>query len=321
LGLVELRVRERQAILAEAPRNLPRARKWLIGMMERSELPARERVEAGDTLAALGDPRFDPERWYMPRDEMVGFVQIPGGTFKMGSDPKRDQYTQRNEQPQHSIEVTEFYIQRYPVTVAQFGSFVGQSGYRPKDPRCLNGVVNHPVVNVNWNDAMAYCEWLQGELRVKGPEGVRSRLEQGWRVRLPSEAEWEKTARGGDGRIHPWGNEFDANKANVGNIIGSTSPVGSFPGDVSPYQVMDMGGNVREWCMDWYDEQAYVARSGKLACNLHGLEKGKNRSLRGGSWAYLRRNARCAYRHGFDSNDLFNYVGFRVVLSLPFSIF
>jgi formylglycine-generating enzyme required for sulfatase activity len=320
-ALLELRILERQPKQAEAPKNVPRARDWLVGLMEKSNLPARERVEAGNALAALGDQRFDAERWYLPKDEMVGFVRIPGGVFRMGSDPERDPQSADREQPQHSVEVSEFYIQRYPVTVAQFGMFVGQSGYSPRDPDCLKGAANHPVVNVDWKDAVAYCAWLDGKLRENGPQDLRRRLEQGWQVRLPSEAEWEKAARGTDGRIYPWGDEFDPDKANLESVIGGTSPVGSFPGDLSPYGVLDMAGNVWEWCSDWYDEKAYAGRAGKLVRDPRGPEKGESRTLRGGSWGSLTWDARCASRYG-GAPDLFDgRIGFRLVLSLAFSGF
>jgi formylglycine-generating enzyme required for sulfatase activity len=314
LGLAELRVRERQPELAELARNLPRARKWLVGVMERSGLPARERVEAGDVLAVLGDERFDSQRWYLPKDELLGFVRIPGGEFWMGSDPNRDRNAREEEQMQHKVEVSEFYIQRYPVTVAQFGVFVARSGYEPRDRRCLEGVGNHPVVNVTWEDAVAYCQWLEGELRKNGSEGVR-----GWQVRLPTEAEWEKAARGTDGRIYPWGNEFDSEKANIFESgIRNTSPVGSFPGGVSPYLLADMSGNVLEWCADWYEDNYYW---GSPMRNPTGPASGSIRTCRGGSWSSRHGLARCAIRLRYAPDYFYGDLGFRVVLSLAFSGF
>jgi formylglycine-generating enzyme required for sulfatase activity len=316
-ALLELRVKERQAEQAESPRNLPRARKWLVGVLERSGLPARERVEVGDALARLGDPRFDPECCYLPREELLGFVRISEGSFQMGSDPKRDSRAMEMEQPQHAVELSEFYIQRYPVTVAQFGAFVGQSGYRPNNPRCLNGIANHPVVYVTWDDAVAYCQWLDGWLREKGPDGLRRCLAEGWKIRLPTEAEWEKAVRGVDGRIYPWGDKFDAERANTDESrIGGTSPVGSFPRGASPYGVLDMSGNAWEWCADWYDEKYYRK---SLALNPRVPKAGNYRVLRGGSFNDSSAGARCAYRRGGDPYIGFSNFGFRAGYSPFFS--
>src|SRR5712692_8747240 len=131
-----------------------------------------------------------------------------------------------------------------------------ESKYQPQDKDCLRGIPNHPVVNVTWYDALAYCDWLTKQLREweKTPEPLVALLRQeGWRVTLPSEAEWEKAVRGpstgsGDGRIYPWGDDFDPDKANTaepGND--GTSAVGCFPRGASPYHVLDMAGNVWEW--------------------------------------------------------------------------
>jgi formylglycine-generating enzyme required for sulfatase activity len=312
LGLAELRVKERQAELAELPRNLPRARKWLVGVMERSGLPAQERVEAGNVLAKLGDPRFDADQCYLPREEMLGFVRVAGGTFQMGSDPTRDPQASKDEQPQHRVELCEFYIQRYPLTVAQFEAFIGESGYIPKEASYRAGIGNHPVVYITSSDALAYCKWLEGWLREKGPEGLRRKLAEGGRIRLPSEAEWERAARGEDGRIYPWGDEFDAERANTSESgTGATSPVGSFPGGRSPEGCLDMVGNTWEWCADRYSEHYYREAPPR---NPTGPGFGQYRCLRGGSWADNLRYARCAARSGFVS-DFFN-IGFRVVLAV-----
>jgi formylglycine-generating enzyme required for sulfatase activity len=317
LALMELRVRERQPALAELPRNLPRARKWLVALLKCDTLPARERVEAGDVLARLGDERFDADACYLSKDKLLGFVCVAGGTFRMGSDPERDSDAYDDEQPQHSVKVSEFYIQRYPVTVAQFGAFVKQSRYSPQDPNCLEGIANHPVVNVTWDDAVAYCQWLEGRLYEKRPEGLRKQLDSGGRIRLPTEAEWEKAARGTDGRIYPWGDAFDAERANTSESeIGGTSPVGCFAGGASSYGVLDMSGNVWEWCADWWDKRAYAKRVNNLVCDPRGPEKGETRICRGGSWGDYVRYARCARRLRLAPSYFYVNIGFRLVLSL-----
>ena len=122
----------------------------------------------------------------------------------MGSDPKKDQFAEENEIPQHPLNLPRYYIAKYPVTVGQFQAFVSESSFQPEDPDCVKGLANHPVVNITWYEAMKYCQWLTEKLR--GWSGTAEPLgslirEQGWQVMLPSEAEWEKAARGSDGRI------------------------------------------------------------------------------------------------------------------------
>ena len=202
-------------------------------------MPAVERAAAGDTLAVLGDPRFDPDFYYLPKEDLRGFVLIPAGPFLMGSDHKKDPYAMDWEFPQHEVTLPDYYMGRYPVTVAQYRLFVEQSDYKTSDSDSLRGPANHPVVWVSWYDGLAYADWLTIKLKEnpRTPAELRSRLQAGWRVTLPSEAEWEKAARGTDGRIYPWGNEFDPDKANTSETeLGRTSPVGCFPGGKSPYR-------------------------------------------------------------------------------------
>ncbi|MGH8629687.1 MAG: NACHT domain-containing protein, partial [Burkholderiales bacterium] len=198
-----------------------RAQKWLLAALRSdATLSPRERARAGDALAALGDPRFRDDAWFLADEPLLGFVKIPAGPFLMGED--EEQYT---------VTLPDYYIARYPVTVAQFRAFEQGGGYKPRDERSLLGVANHPVVNVTWHDARAYCDWLERKLKdiasqrideSMGDVGVddvgivsRRRFWEGLRdghlrITLPSEAEWEKAARGpstgsGDGRVYPWG--------------------------------------------------------------------------------------------------------------------
>jgi formylglycine-generating enzyme required for sulfatase activity len=207
---------------------------------------------------------------------------------------------------------------------------VADSGYEPQDRDSLEGVLNHPVVYVTWYDALAYCDWLGGRLRALAPEyagragnPATSVFWQGIArkelvVSLPSEAEWEKAARGDNGRIYPWGDKFDPVLANTSEIgLGRTSPVGCFPGGASPYGVLDMAGNVWEWTRSLWGKNfskpeykyPYDPDDGREDLGLRDL-----RVLRGGSFDYFRRLARCAYRDRHDPDHRFDYRGFRAAV-------
>ena len=237
--LVENRSLER---IAEHRRGIvERIRTWLVRILEHNALPPVERAQAGDALGAMGDPRFHGGAgWYLPKDAMLGFIEIPAGRCTMGSAPDEGL---SSEQPRHEVSLPRYCIARYPVTVAQFQMFVDDTGHvwRYKDDQQGHG--NHPVVSVSWHDAMAYCEWLTAQLQAASWP-LATLLQEGWRVTLPSEAEWEKAARGTDGRRYPWGDDPDPNLANYeATGIGTTSAVGCFRAGRSPYDVEDMSGN------------------------------------------------------------------------------
>ncbi len=303
------------------PRYLEQSRGQLIGVLGGTLAPF-ERSEAGKALAALGDPRFNPGLFYLPVEPLLGFVEIPAGPFWMGSDPKEDPWADKEEQPYHAVNVSAFYIARYPVTVAQFRAFVERSGYQPRNPGSLTGIANHPVALVSWDDAQAYCGWLNKALRAQPgvPDALRSLLQDGCQIRLPTEAEWEKAARGTDGRLYPWGNDFDPNKANTWEThLGTTSPVGCFLDGASPYGIQDISGNVLDWCADWYGEKYY---STSVEWDPKGPEIGGHKVVRGGSWGGDALDARCTARVRFmlAANGRFiphsNFIiGFRCVLS------
>ena len=216
-------------------------------------------------------------------------VQVPAGTSVMGSDGAGG-----DETPAHQVDLPAFEIDQFEVTNADFATFVQVTGYKTtlEEARSTSawqkyteGKANHPVVKVSWHDAVAYCEWLG--------------------KRLPSEAEWEKAARGSEGYAYPWGNDYDAQKANgKDRAIRSTTAVGSFPEGASPYGAMDMSGNVWEWTADWY--QAYPGSSHRS--DYFGE---KFRVLRGGGWFetadFLRTTTRNANTDTAASDD----IGFR----------
>jgi len=223
------------------------------------------------------------------------WVTIPAGQFLMGSDKLRDGAALSNEMPQHRVYLSKFRISRTPVTNAQYKQFVDATEHESpehwENGKIPSGKENHPVVWVSWHDAQAFCQWAN--------------------VRLPTEAEWEKAARGTDGRIYPWGNEEpDKSRTNFGDAVGDTTPVERYSDGVSPYGVVDMAGNVWEWTADWYDPNYYEVSPER---NPTGPEDGNNRALRGGSFRYGALNIRCAYRHGYDPDSYFGNFGFRVV--------
>ncbi|MEW5869481.1 MAG: SUMF1/EgtB/PvdO family nonheme iron enzyme [Chloroflexota bacterium] len=292
-------------------RNRPkvqRTQRWLAHLLRSGALPALERARAGDSLARLGDPRFDPARWYLPAEPLLGFVHIPAGPFRMGSDKRRDSQADDDELPQHEVRLEDYWLGRFPVTVAQFRAFVQDSRHRPQEKRSLEGLDNHPVVYVTWYDAIAYCQWLSGKLQAQarrvlqggGPalDEISLAFWQGLaqgnlQVTLPSEAEWEKAARGADGRTYPWGDDFDPDKTNtVETGIGGASTVGCFPAGASLYGLLDLSGDVWEWTRSIFKDYPYNPGDGREALKGNDL-----RVLRGGSFGNYRRNARCAHRY------------------------
>jgi formylglycine-generating enzyme required for sulfatase activity len=316
IGMIGVRREETgQAMLA-------RVQDWLMAAMRADTvLEPKERAAAGGTLGRLGDPRFRADAWYLPNEPLLGFVEIPEGSFVMGSEARE------REQPQHELTLPTYYIARYPVTVAQFPAFVKDSNFQPGDADSLRGVDNHPVVRVSWHEALAYCDWLTQRLREwkKTPEPLRTLLrEEGWVVTLPSEAKWEKAARGSEGkRRYPWGDDPDPNRANYRDTgIGTTSAVGCFPGGASPCGAEDLSGNVWEWTRslwgeDWQEpdfDYPYDSEDGR-----EDLEAGDDvvRVVRGGAFNLSSRGVRCAYRNLRIPHSRLDYLGFRVVVS-PF---
>lgn len=188
---------------------------------------------------------------------------IPRGEFTMGS-------TDHSDEMPHQVVLDAYHIDKYEVSNAQYREFMKATGHAAPaywdDPRLNNP--NQPVVGVNWYDAHAYCEWRGS--------------------RLPTEAEWERAAKGPEGHHYPWGHEIDPTKANYGQHVGKTQPVDSYPQGVSGYGVFNMAGNVFEWVSDWYDPQYYQVSP---AMNPQGPVTGFNfanqgpvKVLKGGSW-------------------------------------
>jgi formylglycine-generating enzyme required for sulfatase activity len=237
----------------------------------------------------------------------LAFMRIPAGEFLMGSDPKVDQGAYGDEQPQHKVHLDNYWIGKTPVTNAHYAAFVKATGRQApqhwQSGKIPSGKEHHPVVYVSWEDAAAFCTWAS---QVTGRE-----------VRLPTEAEWEKAARGTDGRIYPWGNQApDKSRCNFTNNEKDTTPAGKYsPQGDSPYGCVDMAGNVWEWCADWFDSGYYKTAPAR---NPRGPQKGEYRVLRGGSWGNNGWNARCAYRSRLAPTNMLGNGGFRcVVACLP----
>lgn len=258
-------------------------------------------------------------------------VLIPAGEFLMGSseaeitawlkahsDAKRESFA--NELPQHKVYLDAYYMYKTEVTVAQYRKFCAATKREmPLEP-FWKWQETHPIVNVTLDDASAYAVWAGAS--------------------LPTEAQWEKAARGTDERLYPWGNTWDAGKAQCSKVefgdAKGPAPVGSFPAGVSPYGCLDMAGNVWEWCADWYAKDYYkdaparnptgptVAQASLVALILidedgyYVIEKGKARVLRGGCWCYYYpRNFRTAYRSNGSPTYRSDDYGFRCVVRSP----
>ena len=310
-------------------RKLARVQHWLVKLLRDERLPATERALAGNNLAALGDPRFDAGHWHLPAEPLLGFIEIPAGPFAMGSDKQRDEEAYDDELPQHEVNLPGYYVARWPVIVAQFAAFVGDGGHESADPDCLKGNANHPVVRVSWHDAMAYGRWLNEQLRKLAPKRLATadplseserRFWQGLAdgslgVGLPSEAEWEKAARGDDGRIYPWDDQPDPHRANyVETGLGTTNTVGCFPGGTSPRGCEEMSGNVWEWTRSLSGDYPYPPEGAERQGREDPAATGR-RVLRGGAFRYFSAVARCADRDNDESVSRSGCCGFRVVVS------
>jgi formylglycine-generating enzyme required for sulfatase activity len=298
-----------------------------------NNLPAliKRRAAAAEALSKIEGGQFgaQPAFWTLPWGLPI-WVEIPAGEFWMGSELGYDR-----EQPVHRLHLERYWISRVPITNAQYHLFVEDAGYHAprhwEDGKIPRGKENHPVVYVTWHDAVAYCQWLETKLQVRGSklkvwratgvEGVN--LELGtFNLQLPSEAEWEKAARGAaDRREYPWGDEFHEGYGNTDELgVNDTTPVGIFPEGVTPCGVLEMVGNVWGWTRSLWGESfpnpkfkyPYLADDGR-----EDLQAGSEvlRVLRGGSFYCSLNLARCAYRLRLNPNDGGRDLGFRVVVS------
>ena len=271
-------------------------------------LPVMSSSGEADTSSSSGFPttlgrpvimRFGPSGRAIYTFGDIEFVNVPAGTFVMGSNDEE------NERPRHIVDIPyDYYVGRFPITNAQYAAYVQARGMmHPVSD--WESKLDHPVVNVAWQDAMDYCRRLN-DLRKK-------ELPPGLVLRLPSEAEWEKAARGPDGLTYPWGNDFDEKKGNVDHDGKyDTTPVGAYsPQGDSPFGAADMAGNVWEWTHSLFESYPYRADDGREDENASGAHV-----QRGGSFIGTSQLARTASRYRGTSSFL-DFVGFRVVVAPP----
>jgi formylglycine-generating enzyme required for sulfatase activity len=283
-----------------------------VGELRRLLFPPSVRVREERVVGEVEEAEPLP-REIVSRDG-AEMVLIPAGEFQMGDHFNEGRDTER---PVHTVYLDAFYMDKYEVTNELYARFLNEIGRNEDEeghelldigsPYCLieyvdgryrpkEGYERHPVVEVSWYGAVAYARWAG--------------------KRLPTEAEWEKAARGGlVGKRYPWGDAIDASKANYNDgsrgwrtkgILKYLKPVGSFP--ANGYGLYDMAGNVWEWCADWYDKNYYSSSPRR---NPRGPDSGSFRVVRGGSWLAYPDYLRAANRAFNDPQDTTDNVGFR----------
>jgi formylglycine-generating enzyme required for sulfatase activity len=260
------------------------AMRSLFDPVQSAGIDLRTRIEVAEALGQAGDPRLEEENW----------IRIPAGKFWMG------------EPPDHEVTLAGFEIGRYPVTVQEYKKFIEEGGYEKEDYWGETGGFgefkepwnweeqqshgNRPVTGVSWWEASAYCKWAKG--------------------RLPTEAEWERAARGThENAKYPWGNDpIDETRANYESKVGRPTPVGLYPKGATTEGVDDMLGNVLEWCLDWFGDypKAHVE-------NPKGPQSGSRRVLRGGSWDVVPSIVRVSDRDHYPPEVRDDVIGFRCV--------
>lgn len=287
----------------QAEMSLPDARSTILKWLQ---IAPQGHADRGKMLALLA-------KIQAPSEADVEWVAVPAGEFEMGAEGGD---AEADEAPKHKVFLGAFLIGKYEVTNSQYHAFVRATGHRLPENCCdpkyniwkggtmLDGIGELPMINVSWDDAVAFCKWVD--------------------ARLPTEAEWEKAAKGTDGRLYPWGNEspMSGNRANF-----SFEPIAVWEGPASlakkdqyefgksPYGAYSMSGNVSEWVFDWYDETYYKNSPAK---NPQGPAEGKIKAMRGGNWRQNAVSIRTTNRQGKHTPDQRRvYIGFRCAKNAP----
>ena len=273
----------------------PEAKETIVRWLKLAPESHPERARMLTLLAKTQAVLENPNNW----------ILVPAGEFEMGAEGGP---AGADESPKHRVDLDAFYIGKYEVTNRQYYTFVKATGHKPPENCCdpkeniwrgdsmLDGIGELPVINVSWEDAFAYCQWSGG--------------------RLPTEAEWEKAARGTDGRIYPWGNDpVTGNRTNysIENVTFWDGPAtlarkDQYDYGKSAYGAYEMAGNVWEWIQDWYDETYYKNSPSK---NPPGPVSGTERVIRGGSWRNTPDTLRSSNRSKHAPGERRTYIGMR----------
>jgi len=263
--------------------------------------PAEVIAAVATEVRATEPPAIEIGSMKVSTSDGMTLLVVPGGDFSMGANDN-DSSAEKDERPQHKVNLNTFWIDQTEVTNAMYERCVQGGSCSPPNDTSSSKYDNYfpaygdyPVVNVTWSQATTYCEWAGR--------------------RLPTEAEWEKAARGTDRRLYPWGQDLSCNLANYGGVngcVGDPLAVGSYPAGSSPYGAFDMGGNVSEWVNDWYDAGYYNISPDK---NPTGPPSGSNHTARGGSWYTYPSFLRTSNRISMEASDANNRFGFRCASS------
>jgi formylglycine-generating enzyme required for sulfatase activity len=276
---------------------------------ERARRDAREAHEAEQRARRAADEQF-PRAHLQGNDLVVNFapgvwttlLPVTASAFVMGSEPAADPEASSAESPQHRVRVSKFYVAQYPVTNAQYAAFA-RAANRPSAVPAAVGHETHPVTNVSWDDAITFCQWLSDAT--------------GRGFRLPTEAEWEKAARGPDARRYPWGDEWDPARLNCESRYGGLTAAGRFsPAGDSPFGAADLLGNVWEWCGDWFDAGLYARRANRPVSDPLGPSTGRGYVVRGGAFDSPPKHTRCTHRNWYYPDTTRPNLGFRII-ALP----
>jgi len=260
------------------------------------------------TPSSIPTKNFTPSETLLPTEitteKGAQMVLVPAGNFIMGSDDSYDEtyYSSDGYKPAHTVYLDAFYIDKYEVSNAKYKECVDEGKCDiPENPNSRSHFgyfgdpkyINYPILNVSWGEARGFCEWIGGQ--------------------LPTEAQWEKAARGTDGRLYPWGNILDGEKANLDYEV---EPVDSYPNGISVYGAFNMSGNADEWVNDWFDPEYYL---NSPLNNPAGPSTGEYRVIRDGNPLFYRgRSEPLAYEYisGDPKTKWFKYIGFRCAYNI-----